>query len=60
METQTKLAIGLGAHRALQIYVYVTVILVLIILFSSFQRTGGGALSDEIYIRQDTIEVGEN
>lgn len=60
MENQTKRSSGLGATRALQIYVYVTAILVLIILLTSFQRTDGGTLSDEIYLRQNTVEVGGN
>jgi hypothetical protein len=60
MENQTKRSSGIGSTRALQIYVYVTAILVLIILYSSFQRTDSGTLSDEIYLRQNTVEMSGN
>lgn len=47
---------GLNTQRSLQIFVYVCAILVLIILAGAFQKTDGGALSGEIYIRPYIVE----
>lgn len=42
---------GLNNQKALQVFIAVCAVLVLIILYSAFQKTDGGALSGEIYLR---------
>lgn len=56
MEKQTDRPNHLMAQRALEIYVGVCVILVLIILYLAFQRTEGGVLLGETYVRPPAIE----
>lgn len=51
MENQSDRPGGVNAQHALKIYVAVCAILVLIILCGAFERTDGGALSGEIYLR---------
>lgn len=41
----------LTAQRALEVYVAICTLLILIILYGSFERTGSGAISGEVYVR---------
>ena len=42
----------------INVFVFACVAVILIILATSFQRTDGGMLSDEIYLRSDVVELG--
>lgn len=57
MENHSKSPKKLSGVYALEIYVLVTTILVLIILYSSFQYSDGGILTDEIYLHNNTVEL---